>query len=70
VGRMLQNIFGETKAVDLSKISDDLAPHDTHIVDPAASVKPVGWAESNLDALRKAMNIRKVPKDIQRSLME
>jgi hypothetical protein len=74
VGRMLRAIFGdtyaETKWADLSRLSDDLSPHETRIADPTAAVRAPEAMDRNINALRKEMNIAKVPKARQRAIIE
>ena len=68
--RLLNHFFGEARAVDISKMADDIAAHDLQLIDPAALQKPPGWATHNVDILRKQMNVADVPKALQRTVIE
>ncbi len=66
LGRIMQNLFGESGKVDLSKLTDDFTPHQRQITyrlvrdDPGAVI----------DAVRKQMNLAKVPREGQVALIE
>lgn len=67
-GRMARTFFGfarETGAVDISRISNEVAADSARLLDPSSISKPQGWASYNFDILRKTMDVIKVDKTVQ-----
>lgn len=68
--RRLHNMFGEGGRFDLSKWTDDMGPKARIIYDRQSSTTPPLGVEATVDSLRKTMNIAKVPKGLQRGIIE
>ncbi len=66
LGRMMQNIFGETGKLDLSKFTDDFTPKSRAITYSRLRHDP----DSVIDAVRKEMNVAKVPREGQVAIIE
>jgi hypothetical protein len=69
-GRALRRQFGEAGRTDISKWSDDMSPRENAIYDRTSGNIPPEAVSDSIESMRKTMNIAKVPKDLQRTVVD